>query len=92
MSETTPEVYDETLPVTEEWKQEHTGQWVTIHMATDFYELLNCGGPTEWFEIMDERLGVVLTQWEAVVIPWDKGDQPTDDSILLAITGVVEDI
>lgn len=91
MSEKTPEVYDDILPVPEEWKQEHVGQWVTITMATDFAELLECSGHDEWWEIMDARMGVVLTQWEADVVPWDKEDQPTADSILLAITGVVED-
>lgn len=82
-------IYDGDLPVTEEWVAEHVGQWVTIHMATNFYELLECVGPDEWWEIMDQRLGVVLAQWDVAVVPWDR-DEPADENILLAITGMVE--
>ncbi len=61
-------VYNDELPVTNDWMDEHNHEFVSFQVDVTLQELVECDGIEGLNTIMDERIGVVLSGVEYYVI------------------------
>lgn len=83
-------VYDDALPVPEEWKQGRDGERHTFRFVIGLYELIDLDGIEGMNLYLDDALGLILTDIHYAVGLPGPGDDLGTEMLLLEATGTIE--